>query len=139
MAFKISWDSASIIYYGFFATFLSSFVTELIHYGKNRTKFVGLTIKYLIILPFEFIGTFVFAMATLPFPNSQEIYELEIKIDIMVLGVTTIGELFYYIMYSKEKFQIDVRKILAIILIAVLSVYEAIFIHLFLLAPKSHV
>ena len=135
---KIPWDSALIVYYGFFGIFLSSFVIEVIHYGKNRFKIVGLAVKYLLILSFEFIGTFVFAMATLPFPNSQQIQELEIKVAIMVFGVSTICELYHYVWFSTEKIQLDIRKILAIIVMVVLSVYEAIFIYLFLLTSKPH-
>lgn len=136
--FKIPFESASILFYGFSIIVFSSFSIEAIHYGKNRMKIIGLTIKYMIIISFEFIGVFVFTMSTLPFPNGQEIHELEIKITIMVLGVSMIGELYHYMMFGKEKFQIDVPRILTIILATVLSVYEAIFIYVFLLMSKSH-
>lgn len=138
VAIKIPWASASMIFYGFFIIFFSSFVIEAIHYGKNRREFVGLTVKYMLILPFEFIGVFVFAITTLPFPDSQKVNELEIKITIMVAGVSMICELYHYITLSKEKFQLDIRRILAIILMAVLIVYEGIFIYLFLLTANSH-
>jgi hypothetical protein len=77
-------------------------------------------------------------MSTLPFPNTQEIRELVIKVTIMVMGISMIAELFHYVFLSREVLQLDVRRILAIIPMTVLIVYEGIFIYLFLTAPKSH-
>lgn len=77
-------------------------------------------------------------MSTLPFPNHEQIHELEINVSVMVFGVSIIGELLHYILFSTEKFQLDIRKILMIILGTVLSVYEGIFMELFVLTTKSH-
>jgi len=137
VAFQISWNTASIIFYGFFIMFIASFVMEVIYYTRNRILFTGLTLKYLLLLPFEFIGVFTFAMATLPFPNTQQIHELVLKVTIMVMGISMIAELYHYVFLSRERVEMDVGRILAIIPMAVLIVYEGIFIYLFLTTPKS--
>lgn len=135
---KISFDSAQFIFYGFFVIVFSSFVMEYLQYKKHHTRSIGLTLKYLVILPFEFIGVFTLTMNTLPFPNQEQMHNLEINVSVMVFGVGVIGELLHYVLFSTEKFHLNRGKILAIILGAALSVYEGIFMELFVLTTKTH-
>lgn len=130
--FQVPWGTSSIIFYGYFPVLLASFSAEIIYFVKNRNELARLALKYMMIIPFEFIGVFVFAMASLPFPNREEIHNLEINITIIVLGTGMIVELFYFILLSRQNFQLDKIRILAVIPLALLIVYEGIFIYQFL-------
>ncbi len=54
----------------------------------------------------------------------------------MAFGVVIIGELLFYILFSTEKFYLNRRKILAIVLHIRLKQYLGVFMDLFVLATK---
>ena len=130
--FQVPWEFASLIYYSFFALFFASFVIELIFYFQNRRTLVNLALKYMLILPFEFIGVVVFAITTLPFENKQEIFELQVSIATIVACTSVVVELYAFIALSNRTPRLDLRSILAVIPLTVLLVYDGYLVFSFL-------
>ena len=139
--FKLSWESSTLVFYGFFPLFVASFAVEwiLIFKGKEFLKeFFLLYNKYVGLVIFEFTGVYVFAIFSF-FPDTDAVRWSEIRFAAICLGGSVIIESIHRYVFTRWKPREwkGVKEILAIIFIVVLLVFVGIF-GIIVLEQQSH-
>jgi len=95
---EISWESAIQFFYWFPAVYVGSFFGEGILVSKSssyRTALAWIFPKYMQSLPLEFVGVYVFTMASF-FPSSESVHNLEIEKTMQIIGIIVAIELFHH-------------------------------------------